>query len=295
MREHCRNRIFLFLILLYPLHSQTQIVDQDQEAQSKSVRCAALTKYKQRYPPHCFCAPRPADALTYGIVSDIFGLITHLFSQDTLAILAGFAPFYAGARMVDDRLQSNFFCHGCHKNKCQMPSWCHDAVKWGLAVPIIGLGSLAVLSKDPEWRYTSWMMLIGMPFLIFGKDSLKNCEFDSCLRPWHEDFCLPHHKRSGGGCPSGHMAQAAYIAVLYGLRFGPKVGFPFAMYGLALGAIFVNCNRHYLSQMIAGAALGTIFAVAANKMVDHKLERLFKFDIGCDSYGNPTIGASITF
>jgi membrane-associated phospholipid phosphatase len=259
-------------------------------------RCvSAIKKYKQRYEPSCFCYPRKPTAFAYNIGRDVVSLFAHIWNWDTYKILVGFFPVFIGARMIDERIQNKFFCHGCHSNVNQLPGWCHEAVRFGLGVPIAVLGSMALFARDFELRYTSWMLLLGMPFVIFGKDIIKNLDARFCLRPWHEDFCTEKHTRSSGGFPSGHMAQAVYIAALFGSRYGPRAAIPLGLYAAAMGIVFINCNRHYLSQMVAGAALGTIFAYAANKVIDHRLNEQLSVNVGCNSMGCPAFGASWKF
>lgn len=254
-----------------------------------------IRKYKQKSEPICFCELPKGDKLGYNIVKDVVGLIANLFHWDTIKILVGLFPAFIGARMIDEKIQNNFFCHAHHKNINQLPRWCCDIVPWTLAAPIVLLGSQAFISKDPEMRYAGWMLLLGIPFVIFGKDTIKQFDAECCLRPWHEDFCKKKHKRCLGGFPSGHMSEATYMAVLYGVRFGPAFGIPLGAYAAALGLLFINCNRHYTSQIVAGAALGTIFALAASKVIDRKLNEYWSLNLSCDSQGSPCLGVSCTF
>ena len=137
------------------------------------------------------------------------------------------------------------------------------------------------------------MLLLGIPFVIFGKDIIKTFDADFCLRPWHEDFCSTH-KQAMGGFPSGHMAQATYIATLYGMKFGHQLAVPLAFFAAGLGIIFMNCNRHYLSQIVAGAGLGALYGVAASKVIDSKLADNVSLGI-CFDNGGPAFKASYRF
>lgn len=138
-------------------------------------------------------------------------------------------------------------------------------------------------------------MLTGFPFLWYVKDILKKSKCDANLRPHHET--LSPHKRVCGGFPSGHIAGATYIAVLYGLQFGPKAAIPLGLLSTFIGSVFLSCNRHYASQLVAGAALGSIYALAVNKVINTKLYCCEDMSIGCDfsdQYG-PAITVSWKF
>lgn len=204
------------------------------------------------------------------VVQDIIDLHLNIISKETFIVIAATMWPYFITREFDNNLQCHFYSHSSHKNINQAPRWCTTLVDFGIAIPVVGFGSQLFLSSDPEWREAARMLFLGIPFVIFGKDIIKTFDSEFCLRPWHEDFCKDH-KRKGGGFPSGHMAQAAYVATLYGMRFGPKLAVPLTFFAAALGIIFINCNRHYLSQLIAGAGLGAIYGIAANKVIDRKL------------------------
>lgn len=226
-------------------------------------------------------------------VKDMFCLQRYLFTWDTYKIAIGFFPFFIAARMIDEDLQKFFHCRKHHKNRHQFPLVCHDICKWGIGIPIGILGSTSFLAKDMDVRMTGWIFLLGMPFVIIGKDLFKQIKADCCLRPWHENFS--HKERSGGGFPSGHMAEITYMTVLYGKRFGPLVAAPLAAVGVLLAATFVNCNRHYLSQIVAGAALGTAYALAADKLIDARLGRCLKLSMSLNCHGCPAAQLSYQF
>ena len=203
-------------------------------------------------------------------------------------------------RMFDDDVQNGFY-HGhckkdCHKNVNQAPRWSAELSEYSLALPILVMfGSLFV--GHEELRTTSWVFLLGVPFVVFGKDVFKKLRFDAAKRPWHEKFgsC----ERSFGGFPSGHMAEAAYVTTLYGLRFGVRAAGPLAIATTFVGVTFLNCNRHYLSQLVAGVGIGTIFAFAANKVIDRKLadSNTYSVDVGMnvDSTGSPAVSVGWHF
>lgn len=244
-----------------------------------------------------FCSKAPALRCGFNFLGqalkDVIDLNLNIISKETFIVIACTLPAYLTTRQFDEHIQCHFFSHKHHENINQCPKWCHELVRFGIGVPIVIFGSQLFLSNDPEWREAAWMLLLGIPFVIFGKDIIKNLDADFCLRPWHEDFCCDH-KRGMGGFPSGHMAQATYIATLYGMRFGHKLAVPLTFFAAALGIIFMNCNRHYLSQLVAGAGLGAIYGIAANKVIDSRLSENITIGMYFDRNG-PGIKACYRF
>ena len=230
-------------------------------------------------------------------VLDILRLHGKLFTWDSYKVLAGFFPPFIAARMADERVHCCFYDRSCHKNINQMPKGCQTAARFGISIPIVTLGSMMFWSSDEDKRMTRYIFLLGMPFVIFGKSVLKKFRIKACLRPWNENFSC--EERASGGFPSGHMADAAYMLVLYGKRFGPRYAIPLTFTATFLAATFISCNRHLVSQMVAGFGLGTMFALAADKLIDSKLakKRLknvnIAFDI--DHRGSPALKFAFKF
>lgn len=268
------------------------IPEQEKQKPVKKKKCTKRKKYVYLRTPECL--KRKGPGFIWDLIKDAFFLNVNLFSWDTYKIVVGLFPVFIGARMIDRRLQDHFFSHESFKNCNQFPHWCHEVVRFGLAIPIVALGSQAFLSHDPDWAITGRILLIGMPFVIFGKDLFKRIEVECSLRPWHDHFCKDG-KRHGGGFPSGHMAEIMYMTVLYGIRFGAKVAIPLSIYATVLGAIFINCNRHYLSQLVAGAALGAVYGCAASRLVDSKIANNVCIGLAADSQGAPSLNISYDF
>lgn len=227
------------------------------------------------------------------IIVDALMLNLNLFSIDSIKIVTGVTPFYLASRMVDERIQDNFHDHTHHKNIRQLPKKCHDIAHYGIGVPMVVLSSLAFWGWNEDLRMTARLFAIGLPFVQSGKDIIKKLRFKSCLRPWHEDF--GKDKRSAGGFPSGHMTNVVYMTTLFGMRHGPAWGIPLGLFSSFVFADFLNCNRHYLSQLVAGAGLGVIFAFAANKVINQKLEAQFSFDCIPDNTGGTSFKVSYRF
>ncbi len=226
------------------------------------------------------------------LFQDIFYIHRNLFTWDSFKIIVTAFPFFVGLRMADEKLQRCFYDEKNHSNKNKPPRWCEGLAKFSISVPIVFLGSDALFAKDEEYRKTGRIFLTGMPFVIWTKDLIKRLKFDACLRPWHEDFSC--EERSCGGFPSGHVAEATYMAVLYGMRFGPRYAVPLSVAAVFVGTIFLACNRHYASQLIAGAGFGAMYAVAANKLIDKRLDDTVKLGLKM-SKGGPAMTLSFRF
>jgi membrane-associated phospholipid phosphatase len=85
------------------------------------------------------------------------------------------------------------------------------------------------------------------------------------------------------------------MAVLYGMRYGPRYGVPLGLLALGVGATFLSCNRHYVSQMVAGAGFGAMYAIAANKLINENLARDFNLGMQIDHTGSPLLSISWRF
>jgi len=239
------------------------------------------------------------DCFIVNAVKDVVSLHGAIFHWDTLKIIATTFPMYMLTRMFDEDIQGAFY-HGhclkqCHKDINQAPEWCSRLAQYSISVPVVVMFGSLFVGKTEELRTTSWLFLLGMPFVVFGKDVFKKLRFDAAKRPWREQF--GSDQRAFGGFPSGHIAESTYLTALYGLRFGARAAGPLAAASTFLGVTFLNCNRHYVSQIIAGAGIGTIFAFAADKVIDRKLAGLCSVDVGMNvtSSGNPAVSVGWHF
>lgn len=208
---------------------------------------------------------------------DIVDINRHLFTFGAVTLGAAFIPIYFVSKKADYSLHKCFYDGQHHKNKYRAPLWICDLASKGVAAPLIVLSSLSVFSKTVEIQATSSIFWKGVISIWAVKDLIKALvKKDCCLRPPCQGF---KKKKYYGGFPSGHMAEAAYMALLYGLQFGPRWGVPFGSYAAFVFGISVNCNRHYLSQLIAGTGLGLVYAVAAHLTVNDRLSENFSLQV----------------
>lgn len=234
---------------------------------------------------------------TKRILKDGYLIIKNIFDPDTFKVIVGTIPFYIAASMMDEKLHHCFYIREKHKNVCQLDPFFCGFAQYGFTFPVFFASALSIAARDERLRHTSRIFMVGVPLVFFTSDLIKQSVFiPAAFRPWHEDF--HRHKRSFRGFPSGHMALVSYAAFTYGLQMGPKYAVPLGLLATFVGASFINCNRHYLSQIIAGAGVGAVFAFATSKAVDQKLACLNKnINVGAsvDAKGCPALSVSFQF
>jgi hypothetical protein len=228
-------------------------------------------------------AERHRDPFIGSIVKDMGLIVKNIFDWDTFKIVATSFPFLAMSRVVDEKLQNCFYDKRHHKNIRQLPDWTHKVADFFIYVPVGALSSLLIVGPTHDMRTAGRVFVAGLPFVWLGKDLIKQCKADINLRPWNEHYSC--HHRAYGGFPSGHMAASIYMALFFGLRYGAKFAVPLGVCSACIGATYLSSNRHYLSQLVAGVAWGTLWAYAARKAVDHDLEKDYQFNFGINSQG----------
>jgi len=260
--------------------------------------CRTPNRLRRKKETRCksclLCQDCPRKTKFKGILEDILSLNVNLINFDSFKTICAFMPAIGLARMFDKDLQGNFYDHSKHKNCWEPPIWVQETAKLSISIPIVFFGLKSFFSDHDEFCVTTRMLLLGMPFVIWSKEMLKKLKLDICKRPWNEHFSCK--EQSLGGFPSGHAAEAVYTAMLYGLRMGQRYAIPTGAIALIIGSTFVACNRHYLSQIVAGAGLGVIYALAANKVVEKHLENplQYSFDFGYDNK-RPTVSFGLRF
>lgn len=225
---------------------------------------------------------------------NVLSLGRELFRWDSYKIVVGVFPFIIAGRMADERINNCFINRRFHKNRNQLSSFFQQFGRYGFVFPVFLGGCLSIAARDPDVRFTSRMFILGFPFVYLCKEIIKKLDSGQIkLRPWCEGFS--REKRADGGFPSGHIAIYSYAAVLYGKRFGFPFALPLGALTALTGIAFINCNRHYASQVVAGVGLGALFAYAADKVVDKRLYKDFSFGIDSCCDGKPALSLSYSF
>ena len=197
---------------------------------------------------------------------DLWDFTKGLFSSDTIIVAGIFIPTYFLSRLIDTRVHSHFYCSHHHHNISECHTFdvfCGSDVIFGLL--LTGLSLPAFISHNECLRTTSRIFLETIPFLLLAKKLLKKMRVSESVRP----FCQWYHKKKTfSGFPSGHLLTLVFTATLFGSQLGPRWAIPFALWSGITFIDFISSNRHYVSQMIAGAGFGLIFGLAASKVVD---------------------------
>ena len=238
-------------------------------------------------------ATKHRDPFIISLVKDMGLVVKNVFDWDSFKIVSISFPFFAMGCMVDDKLQNCFYDRHHHKNICQLPHWTHTVADFCIYVPVAALASLLVAGPTHDLRTAGRVFIAGLPFVWLGKDVIKQCKCDINLRPWNEHYSS--HHRSYGGFPSGHMAASVYMAVFFGHRYGLKFSVPLGLCSAFIGVTYLSSNRHYLSQLVGGAAWGALWAYAATKNVDHDLEKDYQFNLSLNKQGGPELKLSCRF
>ena len=232
-----------------------------------------------------------------GVVKYTFETNRNIFSSDSMKILTAGVPLYIGARGLDKIFNTVSYEPNGHKNVNQIPKFLYHTTNEGVVI------CMAAMLGSSLWLSDEHAVLVGHVFSggilsVWGtKNLIKKIDIDANLRPLNERFSSEN--RAYGGFPSGHSAITMYTAVLFGLQYGRKAGIPLGIFTGLSFIIGANANRHYISQLIGGIALGAIYGIASSKVVDSNMPKLSskRWDVGMslDKKGRPMLGVSYDF
>ncbi|MSS71325.1 MAG: phosphatase PAP2 family protein [Candidatus Latescibacteria bacterium] len=162
-----------------------------------------------------------------------FGLagVTHVWDDDARRRLKGAAPFAQTARVTDVYGASEF----------ELPA-------------TLGLYLFARAARRGELRAVSSDLLRA---LVFTQGVVGPIKYGA--RRWRPD------RSNRLSFPSGHAANAFTVAGVLARRYGPRVGVPLYLVGIFVAAGRIEGDHHFLSDVIAGAALGTVVGVSVTR------------------------------
>lgn len=227
-------------------------------------------------------------------VKNIFDLNMGIFSKDSLKVLGCTLPIYFLSKTMDKDVHRCFYQRSGHKNINQPNKYACDFVHKSFVPLLCGFAGYSLFFGDEHLKLTGEVYLAGVLSIWGAKNIIKNgFEWDCCKRPWNEHF--DRKKRAYGGFPSGHIAEAVYLTGLYGSQYGWRIGAPLIAYTGLVWGFSLACNRHYFSQLVGGTALGAIYACAATKLVDKRLNDRLSLSCGCDANGYNNFSCEYTF
>lgn len=155
-----------------------------------------------------------------------FGLagVTHVWDRDVRRTLKGAAPFAQTAGVTDVYASSEL----------DLPA-------------TLGLYLIARTTRRGELRAVSSDLLRAV---VFTQGVVGPIKYG--VRRWRPD------RSDRLSFPSGHAANAFAVAGVLTRRYGPRVGVPLYLVAIFVGAGRIEGDHHFLSDVVAGAALGTM-------------------------------------
>ncbi|NBQ17375.1 phosphatase PAP2 family protein [bacterium] len=242
--------------------------------------------------------PNKVSNLSKKLCVDFKNIFIDLPTVSTLKTVTAFLPFYLIGRKIDNRVHATFYDAVNHRNVNQPPKFTKIVLNdLFFPLPFIVLGSMGLIHKDAYERRTAQIFAMGVLATWLTKSFIKTLKVDAGLRPLNQNFSPS--PRVHGGNPSGHTALAAFMAMYYGLYKGKNYGIPLFFYTGLVGSMAITTNRHYLSQLVAGAGLGVMFGIAAHKvrlaLDDELYENRISFGMASDSCGATGFGLAYNF
>lgn len=230
-------------------------------------------------------------------VQDSFDITRELFTMRSMKVISGFWPFFITSLYYDERIHDKFYDPVRHLNlhhpSAELNKLIHPHI---LKSPFYICALLSLVRQDPLKRRAMRLFVLGAVLKIYTKAAIKEV-FQALDAPIAQrplsGFFNPN-KKVHNAFPSGHAAFAAFNAVYLGLYKGPIAGIPLGLYALFIMGMRVAQNSHYLSQVVGGAAFGTLFGVSAYA-VFHKLELSDEFSVNLASDGPRRLGVSVTY
>lgn len=168
---------------------------------------------------------------------------------------------------MDERIQREFYDRKKHENIHQLPPWLSSWGKKGFKqIRHFLLLALVWPSSHALSHEANLVLILCTVWMSVFKRILKNLvdsmHIRPALRPPNQAFPRGMYF---GGFPSGHVSQCfvAMLIVYHVWGLTNVMGIALVLQTLLTFVWVVSANRHYLSQVIAGLALGAIYGFAA--------------------------------
>jgi membrane-associated phospholipid phosphatase len=236
----------------------------------------------------------PVKTLWRQIYTGVPRLITDFFCPTNFAILAASLPFYFGARMFDKPIHYLHYCPLHHHNIEEFGDDIKSAVDPGIEYFTASIAGIGFLPIEKKLQTTCRAVALTIPFAECSKWLLRSIKWNGGKRPLNEHYSKT--KRYYNGFPSGHMMMTCLLTTLFTAEFGPKAFVPFSIITIMTATELLHDNRHYLSQMVAGSALGVAFGWAAHTVTEFLLDQdRCSISGGFDDKTRPQLSINMTY
>jgi len=225
-------------------------------------------------------------------IADFAAINFRLFSKESVLVFSATAPLYAAARSADEKLYSSLYNHTNHTNTFNIGR-CRNflAEDIGIALPLIAIGGGLWISHNSENRIIGRNLIAGLGAFNCARIILKETLNGSyCYRPYSGCF---DKRLVRGGFPSGHTGALVYATMVLAIHKGALWAIPMGIYSATIISSLLICNYHYLSQVVAGGALGALYAVATSGVINRRLGEHFEIEPTVGKNG--TLGLSLSY
>ena len=169
-------------------------------------------------------------------------------SGRTLFVMSGAGALAAASLLVENpNTQARIFDQRAFDGPADLGNiYGGDAVVAGAA----GIAGAGLLSRDPRWTRAGWEMTRSLIYTGGAVTLLK--------------LAVRRTRPNGGAYsfPSGHTAAAFSVAPILARRFGLAAAIPAYVLGGATALGRMEDRKHYLSDVIFGAGIGTAVGLA---------------------------------
>jgi len=230
------------------------------------------------------------------VVLDLIEINISLLSSKTFYTLGLATPLYLSALSIDTRLHYLFYDQKAHRNIRQLElfnSVLNRQMSDNLLANFIILSSLGIFSDNKNFQDIGYKLMLGLCSMGLVKKIIKLINWDGALRPNNQYFI--HGEKYYGGFPSGHLMTMSYLNTIWIQQFGLKDS---SLLILATTYMFVDYlvqNRHYISQLIAGSAIGIIYGCAVNFCLNQETDKDLKTYISKEAIKLDMINKNLRF
>lgn len=201
------------------------------------------------------------------LLLDTVDIHKNIFDLNTLNVLSLSCPLYLISLDFDQDLNYMFYDKKNNKNIRQFTEFNYNYSNIFNITDILLTSSLilnfsSIISKDYKLRLIGYKSLLGLISMNLVKKSIKFIKWQNSLRPYNQNF-----RRDYGGLPSGHLMTITYLTIISLKQFGFTRSITYLLSFGYIAIDYIIRNRHYLSQLIAGVTLGSVYGFAVNSSI----------------------------